>query len=380
MFAFFLTTFFDKDFLYNYRITNRLKNFLAFFMYLYLIVFIIDIIFLDNDNIKIINNNFFDDSQSGITNFNLGNILLSFQNLFKYSKYFDLTVFSIIFLIYSSQGIKLITNNKVLITAILLFFILQGNSISIIIYLFFLSLIFFLDLKQKKKIIYTITFLATIFICIMSVVDILSYKGFIKFKYNQYNYNNNNFSQSENVNPLFGKTIILTKIDQLTSYRLQRWIAPCTFLEKRYSQFPYLNYKNEISKASFQYKCAYTGNKKKLFSDNFLNYQLKPTFYHGSFVDKISRNFSIDNGWLESLYLFGFLWFFFIIFINLKIIISSFYNNINDFVILTVIFIYFFLETGIYSTGNIFAIIYYVLIFKTVKEKKIYNDFNRSMF
>ena len=143
MFAFFLTTFFDKDFLYNYRITNRLKNFLAFFIYLYLIAFIIDIILLDNDNIKIINNNSFDDSQSGITNFNLGNILLSFQNLFKYSKYFDLTVFSIIFLIYNSQGIKLITNNKVLITAILLFFILQGNSISIIIYLFFLSLIIF---------------------------------------------------------------------------------------------------------------------------------------------------------------------------------------------------------------------------------------------
>ena len=97
MFAFFLTTFFDKDFLYNYRITNRLKNFLAFFIYLYLITFIIDIIFLDNNKIKIINNNSFDDSQSGITNFNLGNILLSFQNLFKYSKYFDLTVFSIIF-------------------------------------------------------------------------------------------------------------------------------------------------------------------------------------------------------------------------------------------------------------------------------------------
>ena len=83
---------------------------------------------MDNDNIKIINNNSFDDSQSGITNFNLGNILLSFQNLFKYSKYFDLTVFSIIFLIYNSQGIKLITNNKVFITATLLFFILQGNS------------------------------------------------------------------------------------------------------------------------------------------------------------------------------------------------------------------------------------------------------------
>ena len=28
------------------------------------------------------------------------------------------------------------------------------------------------------------------------------------------------------------------------------------------------------------------------------------------------------------------------------------------------------METGIHSTGNIFAIIYYVLIFKTVKEKK----------
>ena len=277
MFAFFLTTFFDKDFLYNYRITNRLKKFLAFFIYLYLIAFIIDIIFLDNDNIKIINNDFFDDSQSGITNFNLGNILLSFQNLFKYSKYFDLTVFSIIFLIYNSQGIKLITNNKVLITAILLFFILQGNSISIIIYIFFLSLIIFLDLKQKKKIIYTITFLATIFIGTMSVVDILSYKGFIKFKYNQYNYKNNNFSQSENVNPLFSKTIIFSKIDELSSRRLQRWIVPCTFLEKRYSQFPSFNYKNEVSKV---YKtCPFSDNKGFLTCDEynlFLRGELKP--------------------------------------------------------------------------------------------------------
>ena len=61
---------------------------------------------------------------------------------------------------------------------------------------------------------------------------------------------------------------------------------------------------------------------------------------------------------------------FFLIFIKFKNYNFVFYNNKNDFVILTVIFIYFFLETGIHSTGNIFAIIYYVLIFKTVKEKK----------
>ena len=85
----------------------------------------------------------------------------------------------------------------------------------------------------------------------MSVVDILSYKGFIKFKYNQYNYNNNNFSLSQNVNPLFSKTIIFSKLDKLTSHRLQRWIAPCTFLEKRYSQFPYLSYKQRYQKFLF---------------------------------------------------------------------------------------------------------------------------------
>lgn len=380
IFAFFLSFLFHEDFLFNYGIIKRLKNFLAFFIYFYLIIFVIDIFMFDNDNIKIISNEFYDDSQSGITNFNLGNILLNFQYLFKYSKYFDLTIFAVIFLIYNSYGIKLIKSNKFLITAILIFFILQGNTISVIIYIFFLFLIIFLNYKQKIKNFYIITFLTIVFILIASVVDILSYNGFIKYKSNQYNYNNNNFALKDNVHPIFSKTIIISKIDKLASHRLQRWVAPCSFLEKRYSQFPYINHQNELSKLSFQYKCAYSGDEKKILSDNFLNYQIKPKFYYGSFLDKISRNFSLDNGWFESLYLFGFLWFCFLIFINLKIIISSFYNNKNDFVILTVIFIYFFLETGIHSTGNIFAIIYYVLIFKTVKEKKIYNDFNYSMF
>lgn len=344
---------------------------LLFFLYFLILIFFAYNFFFNFDNL----NNFYDikkpltdDSYSGLTsNINLS-IIYKFQSLFKYSKYLDNVILFIVFIIYLAQPQNFFKKNLFLIFFTLVFLIIQGNEISLFA---FLALIFLSEFKKKLQLKKILTFIFLI-IVLSVVIDILYFNNnSIQNKIeDSYNLNNTNISKTQYTNKFFKKTLILRFLDEKSSFRIQRIIAPCDFLKRKYSNFPLIN-KNNITFLSYQYRCHYYNDNVKLVSNNFLNFRIDPNFNAGSLGDKLIRFYHLDSGIFEILYKYGILFFLFIISLNLFIIFLTFKSNYHYGIIMLILFGYFIVESGLYSTGNILSIIYNFIFTKTFFMKNL---------
>jgi len=374
IFSIFFNISFTKEKFLNPHVTNHLKKFLFFFYFIFIFWAIFG--FLSQElnyyyGLDKLNNN---DVYSGITtNINLLSIY-EFQLLFKYSKYFDQVILFIIFFIYVSQPKNFLKKNLLLNFFTLIFLIIQNNSLSILI---FCLLIFFIQFQKyiiKKKFL-TIILLSTTLIFFLDVILFYN-KNFQSKKYLAKNKSNSNISSIEHVNEIFENTLILNFLDKTSSFRLQRIIAPCDFLKRRYHRNPVFD-GEKIYGLSYQYRCQYYDDKIKLLSNEFLNYRFEPNFNTGSKIDKLIRSYHIDSAVFEILYKYGILVFIVILLINFYTILLAFKLNYHYGIVMLILFVYFIFESGLYSLGNLFSIVYnffftrtiYLTNFKNVKLK-----------
>jgi hypothetical protein len=355
---------FNKKKLLNILIIEMLKK-LLFFLYFLILIFFVYNFFFNLDNLNYlyeIKNSFVDDKYSGLTSNINFSIIFKFQSLFKYSKYLDNVILFIIFFIYVGKPENFLKKNLFLILLTLIFLIFQGNDISVLI---ILSLIFFSQFKKYLQLNKILKIIFLIILLIISIDILYFYNNNIQTQKNKYyNLTNSNFTKTQYTNEIFNKTLILRFLDIKSSFRIQKIFAPCDFLKRNYNAFPKID-KNNITFLSYQYRCHYYNDNVKLVSNNFLNFRIDPNFNAGSIGDKLIRFYHLDSGIFEILYKYGILFFLFVVSLNLFIIFLTFKSNYHYGIIMLILFGYFIVESGLYSTGNIFSIIYNFIFTKT---------------
>ena len=375
IFSVFFNIFFTKEKFLNLHVINHLKKFLFFFYLIFISLVIFGLLSQEQNNyygLQQLNKN---DVFSGITtHVNLVTIY-DFQMFFKYSKYFDQVILFIIFFIYISQPKNFLKKNLPLIFLTLIFLITQNNALSILI---FGLLIFFIQFKKyimSKKFLMFILIVPTL----IFFLDILFfYNKNFQFKKNlAKNKYNANISSIEHVNEIFDNTLILNFLDKTSSFRLQRIIAPCDFLKRRYNRNPLFE-GEKIYGVSYQYRCHYYDDKIKLISNEFLNYRFEPNFNRGSKIDKLIRYYHLDSAVFEILYKYGFIVFLTFLFINIYGIFLVFRLDYTHGVVALILFVYFIFESGLYSTGNLFSILYNFILARTFFLKNFNFNYENS--
>lgn len=375
IFSIFFNIFFTKEKFLNLHVINHLKKFLFFFYLIFISLVIFGLLSQEQNNYYGLDQLNISDFFSGVTtNVNLL-IIYEFQMLFKYSKYFDQVILFIIFFIYIGQPKKFLKKNLLLIFFTLIFLTLQGNALSILLFCLFIFFVQFQKYIISKKFLMFVLIITTL----IFFLDIFFFhnKNIQYEKYLAKNKNNSNISYIENVNEIFDNTLILNFLDKASSFRLQRIIAPCDFLKRRYNRYPSI-YAEKIDGESYQYRCHYYDDKVKLISNEFLNYRFESDFNRGSRIDKLIRYYHLDSGVFEILYKYGLIVFLIFLFVNIYAIFLVFRLDYTYGIVALILFVYFIFESGLYSTGNLFSMLYNFILTRTFFLKNFNFNYENS--